>query len=204
MVAIGHIVVPWKGCHVLRAFPCCTPAVKGIVNYKSNIKFLIAWCLLLSCCWVVSTKQGYTVTTSLVLHWHSHIQLCRYKSRCLLISFKSPSVGPRSAIKRTARAKLESALLSSCYSTAVGWIISLESQLCDGVEEVHHIEAQLQEMPAFANMPRQCIGWALLIFFTSKVCMSVSHICIVVCCTVETSLPQLMYSWISNKIFSIH
>lgn len=39
-----------------------------IVNYKSNIKFLIAWCLLFSCCWVVSTKQGYTVITSLVLH----------------------------------------------------------------------------------------------------------------------------------------
>lgn len=121
---------------------------------------------------------------------HSHIQLCRYKSRCLLISFKSPSVGPRSATERTARAKLESALLSFCYSTAVGWIISLESQLCDGVEEVHHIEAQLQEMPAFANMPRQCIGWALLIFFTSKVCMSVSDICIVACCTVENKFTS--------------
>ena len=85
-------------------------------------------------------------------------------------------MGPRSAVERTARAKLESALLSSCYSTAIGWIISLKSQICDGVEEVHHIEAQLQELPAFANMPRQCIGWALLIYFTSEVCRYLKHV----------------------------
>lgn len=104
--------------------------------------------------------------------------------------FQEPFGGTKKCYRAhsTSKAWISFALLLLLHSC---WVdLSLESQLCDGVEEVHHIEAQLQEMPAFANMPRQCIGWALLIFFTSKVCMSVSHICIVVCCTVENKFTS--------------
>ena len=105
-------------------------------------------------------------------------------------------MGPRSAVERTARAKLESVLLSSCYSTAVGWIISLDSQLCDGVEEVHHIKAQLQEMPAFANMSRQYIGITNLLYIRGMhvayaCCHSASDLCIVVTAQWKTSLPHV-------------
>ena len=53
---------------------------------------------------------------------------------------RSPSVGPRNAAERTARAQLESALLSSHYS--VGWVISLDKQLCDNVDDVYKTEAK--------------------------------------------------------------
>lgn len=106
-------------------------------------------------------------------HTHTHSNV-RFRSRCLIIPFQNPSVGPRDSVERKARAKLESALIQSRYSAAIGWVISLGKKLEECLEDVHLLETELQQTSMFCNTSRQCFGWALLLYFTTQVC---EHLC---------------------------
>ena len=68
------------------------------------------------------------------------------------------------------RRELETEVITTRFSSAIGWIITLSRALEeDGDREIGEIAADLQEIPCFADETRVCHGWAILIFFTVQV-----------------------------------
>ena len=92
----------------------------------------------------------------------------RFRSICLIVSFQNPPIGPKNASERKLRAELDTAIMDSRYSSAMGWIVSSGQGLRNDLQVVQQMEAELQESSLTKNS-RQCCGWALLLYFTNKV-----------------------------------
>ena len=104
-------------------------------------------------------------------NWLPHF---RVKSRCVEVYFKEPKVGPTTSDERKKRAHFEKLLASGYFSKVIGWVVSIGSILDDSTDAVEEILSTIQQYPCFANMQRQCSGWAVVIFCANQVCKWIS------------------------------
>lgn len=87
--------------------------------------------------------------------------------------FNNPKVGPCSTEERTRRLEFEKDLNIGKFSKATGWVVSLGEKLStEGISKVDSFVADIQEYPYFQSEPRKTQGWALLLYFTYEVCIS--------------------------------
>jgi hypothetical protein len=83
-----------------------------------------------------------------------------------------PKVGPNTAEERKQRSELETGMSGGQFSSALGWIVRLGTQLNEnGQQEIEDILGEIQTSPRFHDEQRLCQGWAVLTYFTLKVCL---------------------------------
>lgn len=89
-------------------------------------------------------------------------------SRLLAIPFANPTVGPTNAHELRAYKKLTKAVQSGKYSSAIGWLVSLEKEL--GGEGYSRIEELQEELGCNSSQKERNVnGWCICLYFLEKV-----------------------------------
>ena len=86
-------------------------------------------------------------------------------TRTLLIPFNAPSVGPLNATSEIAFKEMEALLKTHQFSSAIGWIISLDKELRKSNDVIENFA---EHFKAFFP-PCVAQGWAICAFFAKKV-----------------------------------
>ena len=101
---------------------------------------------------------------------------CRLKSRILIVPFTKPSTGPVTAVEDAAYKDFEDKLHHLYFTSAVGWIVSLQQKLLDeGRDEIQDAKAEFQNETSHNS--RSITGWSILFFFLKQVCTYRSILC---------------------------
>ena len=111
-------------------------------------------------------------TMYIMVHTCIHTITCRCTSRTNMIPFFKPSVGPVTPEAQRAYSELTAALQQNKFSSCVGWVINLVTELeSDMVKNDNSVLSEIKETlnEVFPGAPRLRQGWSVVLFYTKKV-----------------------------------